>query len=255
MLPDVSGLDADQAPTSPGRVVAVIPARIKARRLPRKPLLELGGEPLVCRVLRRVSASPDIDAVVVATDDADVAGAVTRAGGRVCIIAGACDSGTQRVALAVSQEPALRDADTVINVQVDEAFFDAAWVPPLLSALAGGADVATLAAPLPPGALDDSAAVKVVRDRAGHALYFSRAPIPGDLHLGIYAFRRAALSGLAGLSRGPLARAEDLEQLAWMEAGARVHVVTVPRAALAIDTPQDLTTARAMLARRVTEPR
>lgn len=227
-----------------GRVVAVIPARAGSQRLPLKALAPLGDAPLVWHVYRRVRACAAIDEVHVATDDARIAAAIEERGGRALLVNEQCTSGTERVARAVT---GLAE-DLVINVQGDQPFVEAAALERLVGALHGGAPIATLAAPLPAGRLADPAAVKVVRDATGHALYFSRAPIPGDLHLGLYGFTRAALAAVAFLPRGPLARAEDLEQLAWLEAGWRIAVVDAPRATLSVDTPADLAAARSLLA-------
>lgn len=229
---------------APGRVVAVIPARAGSRRLPRKPLADLGGAPLVWHVYRRVAASAVVDEAVVATDDPEIAAHVEGRGGRALVVDAPCDSGTQRVARAAER----LDAAFVLNVQGDEPFVGDDLLAPLVDRLRAGAPIATLAAPLEPARRDDPAAVKVVRDATGHALYFSRAPIPGDLHLGLYGFERAALAAVAALPRGRLARVEDLEQLTWLEEGWRIAVADAPRATLSIDTPDDLAAARALLA-------
>jgi 3-deoxy-manno-octulosonate cytidylyltransferase (CMP-KDO synthetase) len=134
-----------------------------------------------------------------------------------------------------------------LNVQGDEPFVGDDLIAPLVERLRAGAAIATLAAPLDPGRLHERSSVKVVRDASGHALYFSRAPIPGELHLGLYGFSRQALAAVADLPRGRLAAAEDLEQLTWLEAGWRIAVADVPRATLSIDTPEDLAAARALL--------
>lgn len=227
-------------PTTPAEVVAVIPARAGSRRLPRKPLLDLGGAPLVWRVYERVRACAAIDAVFVATDDAAIADAVTARGGHALRVDAPCASGTERVARAAAR----LDAPLVLNVQGDEPFVEPGDLAAVVAALRAGAAIATLAAPLPAGLRDDAATVKVVRDAAGGALYFSRHPIPGEQHVGVYGFRRDALLAVARLPRGRLAAAEDLEQLAWLEAGWRIDVRDVPAAPRSIDTPADLAAAR-----------
>ncbi len=229
--------------TKAQRVVAVVPAREGSRRLPGKPLADLCGEPLVWRVVERVSACPLIERIVVATDAETIAAAVRDRGGEALLVQAPCASGTERVARAVEQ---LGPCDAVINVQGDEPFVDAEALSRLVGALEAGAPVATLAAPCSPEQRADPNSVKVVHSR-GRAHYFSRAPIPGDLHLGVYGFSAAALRELAFLARGPLSRAEDLEQLAWLEAGHPIAVCAA-RPSLSIDTPADLASARRLQA-------
>jgi 3-deoxy-manno-octulosonate cytidylyltransferase (CMP-KDO synthetase) len=234
--------------------VAVVPARAAARRLPDKPLLTIGGEPLVARVVRRLQGCATLDEICVATDDRRIAIVAEAAGARVLMVREACASGTERVARAlVALRAGGRSPRHVINVQGDEAFVEAGAVDALVARLRAGARVATLSAPLPEGAARDLHQVKVVTDRAGRALYFSRAPIPGDLHLGLYGFEAAALLEVAALPRGPLATAEDLEQLAWLEAGHSIDVARVDRATLSIDTPDDLARARALVDARIAD--
>ncbi len=229
---------------TPAEVIAVIPARLDARRLPGKPLLDLGGAPLVWRVYERVRRCRDLSRVIVATDSPHIVDVVRALGGEAVLVDAPCASGTERVARAA----AATNAPFVINVQGDEPFVDPIALSRLAQHLRAGATLATLAAPLPPDRRYDPATVKVVRDAAGDALYFSRAPIPGDQHLGVYGFGQAALRAVSTLPRGPLSRAEDLEQLAWLEAGWRIAVVDAPRASVSIDTPADLDAARAHFA-------
>lgn len=232
------------------RALAVIPARRGSTRLPDKPLADLGGAPLVWRVVEAARRCPALDAVWVATDDAEVAAAVTARGGIAVRVDAPCASGTARVARALEAAADLdllgsTGFDVVVNLQGDEPFVEPAVLADLVAAVRGGAGIATAAAPLPAGAETDRHAVKVVCDAAGFALYFSRAAIPGRLHLGVYAFAPAALQAVAHLARGPLAAAEDLEQLAWLEAGWPIAVIDTPAAAPGIDTPEDLARARA----------
>jgi len=187
---------------------------------------------------------------LVATDDPRIADVVRRSGGEVVLSDTPYGCGTQRVAHAADG----RGADFVLNVQVDQAFVDATALARVLDALRAGASIATLAAPLPPDRASDPHAVKVVRDGTGHALYFSRTPIPGDLHLGVYGFNADTLASLAALPRSRLATAEDLEQLTWLEAGWPIVVVDAPRATLSIDTPEDLVTAQHLLAAEERSP-
>jgi 3-deoxy-manno-octulosonate cytidylyltransferase (CMP-KDO synthetase) len=230
------------------RVLAVIPARRGSTRLPDKPLADLGGAPLVWRVVEAVRACAAVDAVWVTTDDAEVAAAVTDRGGLVVRVDEACPSGTARVARALAAHEALPDLEVILNVQGDEPFVAAKVLSDLVAAVRAGARIATAAAPLPEGALEDRHAVKVVADDDGAARYFSRAAIPGRLHLGVYAFEPEALAAVAHLPRGPLALAEDLEQLAWLCAGWPIGLVSAPAAEPGVDTPEDLARARARFA-------
>lgn len=229
------------------RVLAVIPARRGSTRLPDKPLADLGGAPLVWRVVEAVRACPEVDAVWVTTDDAEIEAVVRARGGEVVRVDAPCASGTARVALAVAAA-AQPDLEVVLNVQGDEPFVSAAVLSDLVAAIRAGARIATATAPLPEDALTDRHAVKVVADDDGAARYFSRAAIPGRLHLGVYAFAPEALAAVAHLPRGPLAVAEDLEQLAWLCAGWPIGLVAAPAAEPGVDTPADLARARARFA-------
>lgn len=235
----------DSAATKSHRIVAAIPARLASTRLPRKALAELGGVPLVVRVLRAVRASAVVDAIYVVTDDDTIEAAVRAAGGMVLRVDTPCISGTQRVARAIEALPCR--PEFVVNVQGDEPFIGADLLRPVVDALDRGAPIATLAAPLAPGDRERRDKVKVVRNHRGEALYFSRAAIPGALHVGVYGFRADVLAGLSALARSALARDEDLEQLDWLHAGLTIAVADAPRTPLSIDTRDDLEAARALL--------
>jgi 3-deoxy-D-manno-octulosonate cytidylyltransferase len=238
--------DDEPAATPSHRIVAAIPARLGSKRLPAKALAELGGLPLAARVWRAVAATGIADAVYVVTDARAIEDAVCAAGGQVLRVDAPCRSGTERVARAIAD---LSEPPTyVLNVQGDEPFIGADLLRPVLAALEAGAQIATVAAALPPGDATRRDKVKVVRNYRGDALYFSRAPIPGALHVGLYGFRAEILAGLRDLPRSGLAAAEDLEQLDWLHAGLRIAVADVPRAPLSIDTADDLEAARRLLA-------
>jgi 3-deoxy-manno-octulosonate cytidylyltransferase (CMP-KDO synthetase) len=230
----------------------VIPARYASSRLPGKPLLRATGKYLVQHVYERACQSR-ADVVVVATDDRRIADAVESFGGRVAMTR--CDhpTGTDRIAEVAEQ----LDADIVVNLQGDEPLIDPAALDllPELLRCDGGADVATLAAPIT--SVDqyrDPHCVKVVLDGHGRALYFSRSPVPyvrdGEpdftrrparflQHLGLYAYRRDFLLELAQLPPEPLEEAEKLEQLRVLAVGRRISVGTVQHAGRGVDTPAD----------------
>ncbi len=241
--------DDAAAARSDGRIVACIPARLGSTRLPGKPLRRLGGRTLIARVVeavaRALSDHPSVRVVVV-TDDEGIEAAARSAGAEIWRFDAPCAAGTQRILRAAAGRSL--DADVLLNVQGDQPFVTAAHLRPVLAALFRGAPIATLCAPLSPELRSRPERVKVVRDTAGRALYFSRAAIPGDLHLGVYGFRTEILPRLAALPRSPLADAEDLEQLDWLAAGLPVVVADTPESILSIDTPEDLAAAESRLA-------
>ena len=239
----------------------VIPARLGATRLPRKPLRLLGGEPLVVRVWQRVSAMQLADAVVVATDSSEVADAARAAGARVALTSADHPSGTDRVA-EVANSAEFRGYDTFVNVQGDEPFIGAEAVGGALSQVTSGEyPVGTAACRSGAEILANPDVVKVVTDSHGRALYFSRAPIPflreaGDRavrdglvrqHLGVYAYTRDALRRWVALPPHALEVSERLEQLRALANGLAIGVAVVPhsQAARGIDTEEDLAAANA----------
>jgi 3-deoxy-manno-octulosonate cytidylyltransferase (CMP-KDO synthetase) len=241
--------------------LAVIPARLAATRLPRKPLRLLGGAPLVVRVWERVTALGVADACVVATDSDEVAAAVRAAGAEVALTRADHPSGTDRVA-EVAAMARFAEHDVLVNVQGDEPFVSAGAVRGAASLVASGKyPLGTAACPADVDALRAPDAVKVVSDDAGRALYFSRAPIPwlreprdpGDAaahaalvrrHIGVYAYTRAALAQWVALPVHPLERAERLEQLRPLAHGLAMGVALVSEApAPGIDTEADLAAA------------
>jgi len=223
------------------KVVAVIPARYAATRLPGKPLLKESGKYLVQHVYEAAASCRKIDRVVVATDDERIAQAVRSFGGEARLTSPAHPNGTSRIAEVAEQ----LDAEVVLNVQGDEPELPAHILESLVEA-AREAPMATLATPFTDlREADLPQRVKVVLDRTGHALYFSRSRIPhGDgsplLHLGLYGFQRRFLLEFAKLPPAPLESAERLEQLRALEHGFRIKVGIVAwRSFGGIDTPQD----------------
>ena len=251
-------------------IVAIIPARYAATRLPGKPLSEIHGKTMVQRVYERARAAKRVDQVLVATDDERIARVVRGFGGEAVLTSPEHATGTDRVAEVARG----LDAEIVINVQGDEPLLDPAGMDAVAEALAGdqALEIATLSLPLV--SLDEMLApsvVKVVTDAAGDALYFSRSPIPhvrqpggsdpraaaaeavarglARKHVGLYGYRREALLRFAALPQHPLEVAEGLEQLRALAAGMRIRVVpTQGEAGVAVDTQEDLERVRALLA-------
>jgi len=240
-------------------VVVIIPARYASSRLPAKALADIGGTPMVVRVLERARAARGVDRVLVATDDVRIREAVERAGGEARMTASHHLSGTDRIA-EVARD---LDAEVVVNVQGDLPFLDPAYVEAAVGALgrASGngepAVLGTIATPLGEGEMRRPQVVKVVCDRDGRALYFSRSPIPSDgarglRHIGLYAYRRDFLLDLARMEPTPLELAERLEQLRVLENGHRIQVAQVEagESMIEVDTREDLERVRRWVTER-----
>ena len=250
--------------------IVVIPARLQASRLPGKPLADIHGRPMIAWVWRR-AVDAGVGPVLVACAEAEIAAAVEAAGGRAVLTRPDHPSGSDRIFEAVETVDPARTYDVVINLQGDFPTIDPAIVRAVLAPLNNPAvDIATVAAEIvDPEERDNpnvvKAAVAFDRDAPGHsgappharALYFSRARVPwdgadGDLplyhHIGIYAYRRAALESFVALPPTPLERRERLEQLRALEAGMRVDVALVDTVPRGVDTPADLARAREILA-------
>jgi 3-deoxy-manno-octulosonate cytidylyltransferase (CMP-KDO synthetase) len=239
------------------RIAAVIPARLASTRLSRKVLREIAGRPMIEWVWRAVSASGLMDPVWVATDSDEVAAACRTRGIAVLMTSPDCASGSDRVREVARQV----DADIYVNVQGDEPTLTPDFFPPLLALFdRPGVDVTTLAVHCPPAEFTNPNAVKVVTALDGRALYFSRATIPFDRdstgfsgyrkHLGIYAYRKAALELFASLPPSPLEKLEKLEQLRLLENGIGLYVADAPADTIGVDTQADLQRAEAILRRR-----
>ena len=237
------------------KTLAVIPARLGATRLPRKPLRLLAGVPIVVRVLERVAALRVADRIVVATDSDEIAQRVREAGGEAIITAVAHPSGTDRVA-EVAAAAAFKGFDVILNVQGDEPFVSGAAVRgALLQVTQHKHQLGTAAVVASAEVLGRPDAVKVVTDDAGAAMYFSRAAIPylrdaADAaerdarvlhHIGVYAYTPASLARWVALPTHPLERIERLEQLRPLAAGLRMGVAVVQGPVRpGIDTEADL---------------
>lgn len=246
--------------------IVAIPARHDSTRLPGKPLRDLGGRPLIAHVVQRAHDAGAAQ-VVVATDDARIGDALHDSGALVCMTRADHASGSDRLAECAERLGWPEDT-VVVNLQGDEPFAPAAGIRAVAVALSSDdAPMATLATPVTRAEeLFDPHCVKVVVDGHGHALYFSRAPVPwardafaadkrvlpADTpflrHIGIYAYRAGFLRRFAALAPTPLERAESLEQLRALEHGHAIAVRETPAAfAPGIDTPADLDRARLWL--------
>jgi 3-deoxy-manno-octulosonate cytidylyltransferase (CMP-KDO synthetase) len=244
------------------RPIIVIPARMAATRLPGKPLADIAGKPMIVHVLERASEAA-LGPVVVACGDADIAAAVDAAGGRAVMTDPDLPSGSDRVLAAVERIDPDGAHDVVINLQGDLPAIAPAAIAAVLDPLGEPAvDIATLVAPIgDPAERDDPNVVKAALDfggpdqrqgRTARALYFSRAAVPsgeGPLyhHIGIYAFRRAALKRFVALPPSGLEKRERLEQLRALEAGMRIDAALIDDVPLGVDTEADLAKARSLL--------
>jgi 3-deoxy-manno-octulosonate cytidylyltransferase (CMP-KDO synthetase) len=244
------------------RTVAIIPARYGSTRLPGKPLLEIGGKPMIQHVVERAGQAMLVERVLVATDDQRIVDAVHGFGGEAVMTSPDCRSGTDRIAEVVRS---LSGVDIVVNVQGDEplippTMIDAAvkplWEDPLILV---GTLVRRIART---EELNDPAVPKVALDRNGRCLFFTRSPIPHgrDIpqeawldhhtyyrHIGIYVFRRSFLLRYALLEQTPLERAEQLEQLRILEHGYSIHAAVTEEESMAVDTPADLERVRRIM--------
>ena len=242
-----------------GLVIGAIPARYGSIRLPGKALRTLAGKPMIQHVYERAREAPGLDRVVVLTDDERIRAAVEAFGGACEMTPEDCASGTDRIAWAArTWEDGRWNGAAVVNIQGDEPLIDPSAVGRLATHLRRHPEdpVVTLAAPATEEETADPHCVKVVLDRRGYALYFSRAAIPYPhsqgaaapwKHLGIYGYQRAALLKLASLEPTPLERCEGLEQLRALENGVEIRVLAVERSSPGVDTAEDLAQVRQML--------
>ena len=240
-------------------ILLFIPARMASARLPGKPLMDIAGVPMILHVMRRAQAA-NVGPVVVATDSEAVWTCVEKAGGRALMTRGDHASGSDRIFEALQAADPEGRARVIVNVQGDLPTLSPPDIAATIAPLADPAvDIATLAAEIIRAEeRDDPNVVKVVgtpiaRNRL-RALYFTRATAPagdGPLlhHIGLYAYRREALTRFVRLPPSPLERRERLEQLRALEAGMRIDVTIVDSVPLGVDTPEDLERAREILGR------
>lgn len=243
------------------KVVGVIPARYASTRLPGKPLIEIGGKPLVKWVWEAAGRCETLDEIIVATDDERIRGVCEGFGARVVMTGVDCPSGSDRMEEAVRG----MDCDIVVNIQGDEPLIDPVTVDACVEALVNDPEAGVASAMIPFKDEEDYRLphmVKVVTDRAGYAMYFSRAPIPdrsrlgeNELadgarpmkHVGLYVYRRAALERFVSLPPSRYELTEKLEQLRLLEAGVRIRMIEVSSAAVGVDTPEDVVVVEGLL--------
>lgn len=234
--------------------IVIIPARMAASRLPGKPLADIGGLPMIVRVLRQAEAA-GVGPVAVAAGDMEIVEAVEAAGGRAVPTDPALPSGSDRIQAALAALDPDGAHDSVINLQGDMPFVVPAIVAACAAELVNGADVSTVVTA--EASVEDRGNPSVVKailamdpdGRAGRALYFTRSTLYGDgpvwRHVGIYGYRREALARFTAAPPSPLERRESLEQLRALELGLTIRAAVAEGAPIAVDTPDDLAAARA----------
>ena len=247
-------------------IIGIIPARYASSRFPGKPLADIGGKPMIQRVVEQVAQAKLIDRVVVATDDERIAERVRRFGGEVVMTRTDHPSGTDRCweayrSLVHPPPTPAETSDYIINIQGDEPFIHPAQIDELATILDGTVELATQMTPIHSAQLlHDFGKVKITANAQGEALYFSRQPIPHlrgvdpanwhehyayQRHVGLYAYRADILSEITQLPPSSLELAESLEQLRWLEAGYRIRLVTTNYSSHGVDTPEDIEQALA----------
>jgi 3-deoxy-manno-octulosonate cytidylyltransferase (CMP-KDO synthetase) len=230
-------------------VLAIIPARYHSTRLPGKALADIAGRPMIEHVYRRACAASSVDAVMIATDDGRIAEAAAAFGAVAVMTQPTHQSGTDRLAEIAASVP----CDLIVNVQGDEPFLEPAVIDAVVEPMRreSSIQIGTAARRVrDEREWADPNTVKVVTDRRGYAMYFSRAPIPhrrehaaldeARVHVGLYVYRRETLLRLAGLAPGRFERLESLEQLRALEHGIGIYVVDTDYVSAEVNTPEDL---------------
>lgn len=243
------------------KVLCIIPARYNSSRFPGKPLADIGGKSMIRRVYEQAKACPVLDRVIIATDDPRILNHAEAFGADALLTRSDHISGTDRCAEVAALMP---EYAVCINIQGDEPFLNPAQIERIaLPLLEGRAEISTLAKAIQDqAALQNPNIVKVVFNKNGHALYFSRSPIPylRDIpeqdwaskqahyrHLGLYGFQRDTLLEIASLPSSTLEQWEALEQLRWLENGKSIFVALTDEETIGIDTPEDAEKARIFL--------
>jgi len=230
------------------KVLCVIPARYASTRLPGKPLKDIAGKPMVCRVYDRAVQAQKVSETIVATDDERIVKAVEANGGKAMMTRADHPTGTDRLAEVAAAFP---DVDLIINVQGDEPLIEPSLIDELASVFESDRELhmATVKTEITDRVeIGNPNNVKVVTDRNGYALYFSRSVLPYPRnegcpvykHIGIYAYKRDFLIQYAKMISTPLEKSESLEQLRALENGYRIKVVETTSKFVGVDTVEDL---------------
>lgn len=242
--------------TASASVIAIIPARFASTRLPGKALADIGGRPMIEHVYRRASEARSVSSVIVATDDDRIYRTVVSFGGHAQMTSPNHPSGTDRLA----EVAANLSCDIIVNVQGDEPLIDPTTIDHAVAPLKAdpSLEMSTLRRRIDdPEEITNPNLTKVVVDRDGYALYFSRAPIPyvrggaqaapAWAHIGLYVYRRTCLLRLAALPPSALERSEALEQLRALENGIRIKAIETSHESIGVDTPEDLERVRRLM--------
>ena len=236
-------------PASKEKTAIIIPARYASTRLPGKPLIKIDGKSIIQWVYEKASQSKSADEVIVATDDERIFEEVKSFGGKVKMTSSCHESGSDRIAEIVKENP---EIEIIVNVQGDEPLITPESIDEAINALMGdkNADIATLIREITDKEeILNPNTVKVVTDNAGKALYFSRSPVPYErtpghtkfyAHIGLYAYRRESLLKMTELPQTNLEKAESLEQLRALQNGMTIKTVVVDYKPIGIDTPEDV---------------
>jgi len=244
------------------KILGIIPARYASSRFPGKPLVDMLGQTMIQRVYQQVKKSSHLAKVVVATDDTRIFDHVQSFGGEACLTADTHPSGTDRCHEALLMQA--EKFDFAVNVQGDEPFVDPRQIDLLCTSITADTELATLVQKIATREqLLSPGEAKVVINRRGEAIYFSRSPIPFVQkappdewldqavfyrHVGLYAYRADVLQKITRLAPSPLEKAESLEQLRWLENGFTIRTIeTDMEESICIDTPEDLEKALALL--------
>lgn len=240
----------------PSRVVVIIPARMASTRLPGKPLADICGKPMIQRVYERARGASRVSDVLVATPDQEIVDAVAAFGGKSVLTSDEHRSGTDRLAEAAQS---LRDNDIVLNVQGDEPLIPSEAIDSLVGPMLAkdAPEMVSLMRRITREQAKDPNLVKVVTDKDGRALYFSRSPIPfvrGDSpdvpmygHIGLYGYKVSSLREFSKLAPTPLEMAESLEQLRALENGWTIKMIETEFTPVGVDTEEDLINVRMVL--------
>ncbi len=240
--------------------IGIIPARFGSTRFPGKPLVDIGGKTMIQRVYEQGMKANSFDFVCVATDDERIHSHILSIGGKAIMTSTDTPTGTERCLEAYKSDLAynyLADETVIVNIQGDEPFIDPAQLDALCSCFSDEkVEIATLTKKIEHSdEVTNSNVVKLVKSNNGKALYFSRHPIPfvreyepsdwmihSDFykHIGIYAYRANVLAKIASLAKSSLEKAENLEQLRWLENGFHIQVLETTIESISIDTPEDL---------------